>query len=64
MSTTKVRFLTCVSSHDFGCVSTGDVAEIDSDEAGRMIAAGFAEPVDGKKSTATRNPVKRKAVQE
>ncbi|CAM3092039.1 hypothetical protein PANO111632_02645 [Paracoccus nototheniae] len=48
----KIRMLTGLSGPLFNLVA-GDLHETDEAEAGRLIAAGFAEPAD---ETATRAP--------
>lgn len=40
----KLKYLTCMAGDRF-TRNAGDVAEVDEPEAGRLIRAGFAEPV-------------------
>lgn len=54
--------LVCLSAADL-VVNAGDVYECDADEAARMLAAGFAEPLTEKRveTRPEKKPVARRA---
>ncbi|MFA5187198.1 MAG: hypothetical protein WC551_12035 [Patescibacteria group bacterium] len=41
----KLQFLTGVSSSEWGAFGAGEMGEVPDEEAKRLIAAGYAEPV-------------------
>lgn len=58
----KVRMLTGMAGVEFS-LSAGDLHECGEDEAGRLIAAGFAEPAVAEKPEATAKAKGRKVTE-
>ena len=56
----RLLFTTSISSSEWGSYGPGEVGEVpNNDEAQKLIAAGFAEPVEPQREKAVKRPNRR-----